>query len=94
MIEAIKSQVLCIHPNYGALTETASNATITYDYNEYASAHANEVYAITAKILETVDSDPDFLDKFTISDRFNYSKYNINVYKMTWDILLSNIVNK
>ena len=34
LIEAIKSQVICIHPNYGALPETSSNATISYDFKE------------------------------------------------------------
>ena len=45
LLEAIKSQMICIHPNYGALPETGANATIIcgHDLGEYCFIAAGAV---------------------------------------------------
>ena len=88
LIEAIKSQVLCIHPNYGALTETASNATITYDYNEDYRSHANLAYSTAKAVLEQQKLDPTFFNRFTISERFGLAANDINTFSALWTKLL------
>lgn len=88
LIEAIKSQVICIHPNYGALTETAGGATIMYDYNEYYNAHANLSYAIAKGVIEHINSDPNFFNRFTVSDRFGLALNDINTFTSAWTKLL------
>ena len=88
LIEAIKSQLICIHPNYGALTETAGNATVMYDYSEDVTAHANIAYSIANSILEHQKVDDNFFGRFTTSDRFSLAKNDINTFSTMWSKLL------
>lgn len=92
LIEAIKSGCVCIHPNYGALAETASNATIMYDYDEDASRHANLAYAITKSVLEHQKNDPHFLNRFSRSDRFGLVPNDINTFQNLWTKLLREVL--
>lgn len=91
LIEAIKSGCVCIHPNFGALPETASNATIMYDYDEDASRHANLAYAITKSVLEHQKNDPHFLNRFSRSDRFGLVPNDINTFQNLWTKLLREV---
>lgn len=88
LIEAIKSQLICIHPNYGALTETASNATIMYDYNEDYTKHANLAYSIAKGVIEQIKLDKNFFARFTTSDRFGLAANDINTFTAMWTKLL------
>lgn len=88
LIEAIKSGLVCIHPNYGALTETAANATIVYDYDEDYTKHANLAYSITKGLLEHQKLDPNFIRRFTTSDRFGLVRNDINTFINLWNKLL------
>lgn len=88
LIEAIKSQLICIHPNYGGLTETAGQATIMYDYHEDYSTHANLAYAIAKGVLEHQKADPTFFQRFTTSDRFGLAANDINTFTAAWSKLL------
>jgi glycosyltransferase involved in cell wall biosynthesis len=88
LIEAIKSQVICIHPNYGALTETAGQATIMYDYNEDPTIHANVAYSVAKGLIEHINADKSFFSRFTISDRFGLAPNDINTFTSAWTKLL------
>ena len=93
LIEAIRSGLVCIHPNYGALPETAANATIMYDYDEDPTRHANLAYAITKSVLEHQKNDPMFINRFTRSDRFGLAPNDINTFSNLWTKLLRQIQN-
>ena len=92
LIEAIKSQMICIHPNYGALPETAQNATIMYDYNEDPQKHANYAFAVARQMLTAIKNDPNYFNGFTYSDRFNLARNNMGSFKTMWNACLANVV--
>jgi UDP-glucose:(glucosyl)LPS alpha-1,2-glucosyltransferase len=91
LIEAIRSGLVCIHPNYGGLPETAANATIMYDFDEDATRHANMAYSITKSVLEHQKNDPQFINRFTRSDRFGLAPNDINTFSNLWSKLLRQI---
>ena len=93
LIEAIRSGLICIHPNYGALPETASNASVMYDWNEDPTTHANLAYAITKSVLEANKNDKDFYNRFTRSDRFGLAPNDINSFQGLWNKLLREVLN-
>lgn len=93
LIEAIKSGCVCIHPNFGALPETAANATIMYDYDEDPSRHANLAFAITKSVLEHQKNDPHFLNRFSRSDRFGLIPNDINTFQNLWNKTLREVLN-
>ena len=39
LLEAMSAGLLCVHPNYACLPETASNWTMMYDYHENKEVH-------------------------------------------------------
>lgn len=94
LIEAIKSQVICIHPNLGALPETACNATIMYDYNDEPKIHANYAYAITSQLLVAMQNDPNYFNKWTFSDRFNLARNNIQSFTTIWNQTIRNVLDQ
>ena len=88
LIEAIRSGVVCIHPNYGALTETGATATFMYDYTEDMQEHANEVYSIAHNVLEHMTNDSEFLTRFSRSDRFSLARNDLSTFVTLWNRLL------
>lgn len=94
LIEAIKSGCVCIHPNYGALPETAANSTIMYDYEEDPTKHANLAYAIGKSVLEHQKNDPQFINRFTRSDRFGLVPNDINTFSNLWTKLLRDLATR
>ena len=93
LIEAIKSGVMCIHPNYGALSETGANATIMYDYHEDLQLHAQFAFGIVRQVLEQQIGNPDFINKFTYSDRFALARHGIQTFESCWNKLLKDLEN-
>jgi len=91
LIEAIKSGVLCIHPNYGALTETASGASLMYDFSEDLTENANAAYAMAKQVLVTHEQDNEFFKRFTMSDRAFLARNSIPVFKNNWEKLLGSL---
>ncbi len=92
LIEAIKSQCICIHPNFAALPETAANATIMYDYIEDPQKHANYAFVVTRQILQHMQKDENYFNGFTYSDRFNLARNNIPSFVNMWNAALRSVI--
>ncbi len=91
LIEAIKCGVLCIHPNYGALTEVSGGQTLMYDYSEDNNTNANAAYSIADQVLNTQKEDNEFLKRFTTTDRAFLSKNSIPIFANSWNKLLKEL---
>lgn len=92
-IEAIRSGMICIHPNYGALLETGGNASICYEYTEVAQHNAARCYSIARNVLLQIQNDENFFNNFTLSDRFTLPKNGINSFTQSWNNLLETLKN-
>jgi glycosyltransferase involved in cell wall biosynthesis len=58
LLEAMSFGLLCVHPNYGSLSETSANWTMMYDYDEEVESHKKLFYYQLKKAIEIVnDSD-------------------------------------
>lgn len=93
LIEAIRSGLICIHPNYGALTETAQGASVIYHYTEDKHAHAQAAYSIARDILQRMKEDQTFFENFTYSEKFVLSQNNMNAFANAWTSLLEILRN-
>lgn len=91
MIEAIRCGCLVIHPNLGALPETASNATVMYDYNENITEHANAAYNLTRHILLLEGNKPGIINTFADDSVRNSKKYSLTTYESKWTTLLEQL---
>ena len=88
MIEAIRSGVLVVHPSYGALQETAVDATIMYEYTEVANDHANMAFSVVKNLLAAQKIQPELFNNMTNSERFILPKNGINNFTNSWNNLL------
>ena len=52
MIEAMSAGLFCIHPNYAALYETASNWTWMYQWQENQRDHSKLFYELTRNAIQ------------------------------------------
>lgn len=93
MIEAIKSGVLVIHPNLAALPETASECTMMYDYTEDTQSHMNRCFHRTNSVINSMKSDPLYLDKFLNNEKNKLPVNSIDVFTDKWNRLLSGLTS-
>jgi len=91
MIEAIRSGVLVIHPSYGALQETAVDATVMYEYTEIANDNANMAFSVVKNLLEAQKIEPNLFNNMTSSERFALPKNSINNFTNSWNNLLRHL---
>ena len=93
MIEAIRSGVVVVHPSYAALPETASGATVMYEYTEIASDHANLAYLTMKNLLKVHKTTPNVFNMITASERCELPKNSINMFTYSWNTLLGRLQN-
>lgn len=92
LMEAMSAGMLCVHPNLGALFETASNWTSMYQYNEDIQAHAHTFH----QELETAILG---YDHPTVRSRLQGQKayadvfYNWSTRAAEWEMFLRQIAD-
>lgn len=92
LMEAMSAGMLCVHPNYGALYETAANWSVMYQYHEEPNQHAATLYHILSDAIDYIN------DESTIG-RVNSQKtyadvfYNWDVRAGQWNAFLKSIVD-
>ena len=80
LIEAIEHGVVAIHPNLGALPETARQNTYMYEFTENMQDHANRFYRMIHPILAA-----DLRNHKVINKN---PRHNIDVFQYKWTNLL------
>jgi UDP-glucose:(glucosyl)LPS alpha-1,2-glucosyltransferase len=56
LLEAMSAGLLCVHPNFGCLPETASNWTMMYPYHEKIIPHEERCYQELKKAINIVNT--------------------------------------
>lgn len=92
LIEAMSAGCVCVHPNYGALYETAANWTQMYQWQEDPQKHANMLYSMLDSIIPNV-----YLEstQMMLKGQKSYVDmfYNWDVRAVQWKNLLEGLVN-
>jgi len=93
LMEAMSAGLVCVHPNYGALYETAANWTMMYHYHEDLNKHASMFYSILNstiadlkqnKLSDTLRSQKEYANVF----------YNWEARKQQWASLVRSLLNE
>jgi len=77
LLEAMSAGLLCVHPNYACLPETASNWTMMYDYHEDKSVHERIFYEHLKKAINIVNTK-------NVSRKLKYQREYVN-YFYNWE---------
>lgn len=94
MLEAMSAGLVCVHPNYGALSETSGALNIMYqgDYED-RNRHAN-IFAGNLHAAINLVKDNNHINMIKFNKVYIDSRYNIDRIKNTWEIVLNNLLNK
>lgn len=93
LIEAMSAGCICVHPNYGALFETAANWTQMYQFQDDPNRHANMMYSMLDSIVPNVFSES---SQMMLKGQKSYVDmfYNWDVRAVQWKNLLNGLVNE
>lgn len=91
LMEAMSAGAMCVHPNFGALHETAANWTMMYQWHEDKNQHAGIMYGILDGILKT-PSEP-FAPQLANQKQYADIFYNWNNRQKQWIELIGAMSN-
>jgi UDP-glucose:(glucosyl)LPS alpha-1,2-glucosyltransferase len=91
LMEAMSAGLVCIHPNYGALYETAANWTIQYQYRENQDEHASVLHGYIENFLANRKSENLKQQLFNQSAYANIF-YNWDMRKHHWVDLIKGLL--
>lgn len=93
LIEAMSAGCLCVHPNYGALYETASNFTWMYQFVEDSREHTKIFYYNLKSAVDLIRSKK---AEQTLLNVKNYADnyYNWNRRSEQWNEFLTKILSR
>lgn len=93
LMEAMSAGLLCVHPNYAALYETAANWTVMYNWHEDKYKHAESFYHHlegAINIIQNEKQHTQIMSQKSYTDLF----YNWNMRKYEWINFLNSIVGE
>jgi glycosyltransferase involved in cell wall biosynthesis len=93
LMEAMSASCLCIHPNYGALPETAANWTWMYQWQQDKRDHAHILYSHLKTAIDNYWTDgvqTKLQGQKSYADVF----YSWEYRKHQWESLLQNILEE
>lgn len=93
LIEAMSAGLLCIHSNYAALYETASNWTHMYQYKQDLADHANLFHSLMIDSIENIQ-DPLLIQKLKHQKAYVDGFYSINNRVIQWNALVESLLNE
>lgn len=92
LIEAMSAGMLCIHPNLGALYETASNWTSMYQFQENPNVHAGHFYRYLDDALSYLYN-PEIQSRIESQKTFADIFYNWTIRQTQWKALLDSLID-
>ena len=96
LMEAMSAGLICVHPNYGVLFETAANWTHMYQWSDNMNEHANIFYTVLRstindlKEMDVVNYKSKIMAQKSYADVF----YNLNMRKTQWNTLLRSMLGE
>lgn len=93
LMEAMSGGLCCIHPNYGALPETAANWTNMYQYHEDPNSHATLFYQMLKSSIKDI-SNPQVQTVLEIQKNYVNTFYNWKNRKAQWIALLEGLMGE
>jgi glycosyltransferase involved in cell wall biosynthesis len=96
LMEAMSAGLVCVHPNYGALPETAANWTHMYQWDENMSQHANRFYSVLRASIEEIVglTDEQYNNKIMTQKSYADIFYNWSTRISQWEAMLRSLENE
>ena len=92
-MEAMSAGITCVHPNFGALYETAAGWTHMYQFNEDLNAHAHAFYQILNGVIENYH-DESIRSRAESGASYANVFYNWDMRKWQWEAFLGSLLDE
>jgi UDP-glucose:(glucosyl)LPS alpha-1,2-glucosyltransferase len=93
LLEAMSAGLVCVHPNFAALPETAANWSYMYQWNENPSEHAATFHMILSDAIRSID-DSHVKNKLDFQKSYIDGFYNWEGRKHQWSALIRSLLNE
>jgi glycosyltransferase involved in cell wall biosynthesis len=93
LMEAMSAGLMCVHPNLGALPETAANWTMQYQWDEDQNRHASVFYHTLNHAIEVVRQNPN-IGQLASQKAYTDVFYNWKLRKMQWETFLISLMEE
>jgi glycosyltransferase involved in cell wall biosynthesis len=94
LMEAMSAGLLCVHPNFAALPETACDWTMMYGFIENKSAHASQFYQVLDGAIELIKTNKDDINmKLKGQQSYVNLFYSWDVRIRQWEHMLNSLRN-
>ena len=93
LMEAMSAGLACVHPNYGALYETAAGWSHMYQWHEDLNAHAHAFYQMLDSVIENYN-DESVQQRIDSAASYANVFYNWEMRKWQWEALLQSLVSE
>jgi UDP-glucose:(glucosyl)LPS alpha-1,2-glucosyltransferase len=92
LMEAMSGRLLCVHPNYGALHETAAGLTMMYEWVQDKNVHAGLFARRLDEAIMLLKSDPERVRRLTaMQSHYANEVYNWDRRAAEWETLLRDL---
>jgi len=93
LMEAMSAGLVCVHSNFGALSETAANWTHMYQFQDTPQDHANIFYTVLKATIEEVKGmdEKSYNSKILTQKAYADVFYNWEMLQQQWLALLNSL---
>lgn len=91
LVEAMSAGMLCVHPNFAALPDTAGGLTFMYQGDSDPNKHAQVFFHSLNHAINIVRND-DLQDYLKFTKAYADSRFNYTKIASQWDDMMSNLL--
>ena len=93
MLEAMSAQLVCVHPNYGALAETSGALNVMYQGTLDKVEHSN-IFASHLEAAIQFVRDKNHKEMVQFNKVYVDSRYSLDRIKRQWEVMLTDLLKK
>jgi glycosyltransferase involved in cell wall biosynthesis len=93
LMEAMSGGLICVHPNYGVLSETAANWTYMYQWKENMNEHAGSFYGMLDNAIQNCQNE-DLKTQLGAQKVYADAFYNWNSRVNQWSSLIISMLDE
>ena len=93
LIESMSAGLMCVHPNFAALSDTSGGLTTTYQFEEDKFKHANAFYQYLDHSINVVN-DPEAERYLKFVKAYADTRFNQSKIGSQWEVLMKNLLTK
>jgi glycosyltransferase involved in cell wall biosynthesis len=90
VIEAMSAGLLCVHPNYGGLPDTAGGLNFMYQWDSNKNTHANKFYQVLDNAIGIVNTE-NIQNYLRMVKMYADSRYNWTKVASQWEDMLKGL---